>query len=208
MLKCDNGGIVDLDLDDASFWIGKKIENLDFLPENYLISLNGTGKYFMPKFIEWQYSDISSNKNIVVQARQILDKYNLINPDFTLNLDNSYITFTKDLPESQVTGNSKGNSKGKSKGNSKDKEEQEFDFVNADYSIIFSDWIQYKKSRNENYKNKKSLEACYRNLLRLANDDPDQARLIVDQSMGNNWAGLFPIKKELLSPKKRVDGYY
>lgn len=114
MLKCDNGGIIDLDFEDASFWIGKEISSVDFLPEGYLVPINDTGKYFMPKFIDWQYSDLSSNKNIVQQARQILEKYNLINKDFTLNLDKSYINVTRDLHKSYVTSNS--NSKGKGKG--------------------------------------------------------------------------------------------
>ena len=112
MLKCDNGGIIELDLDDASFWIGKKIDDLKFLPENYLIPLNGSGKYFMPKFIEWQYKDLSSNKFIVAQARQILDKYNLINTDFTLNLHNIYVNITKDVPNSQEQGIGIGIGKG------------------------------------------------------------------------------------------------
>ena len=46
MLKCDNAGIIDLDLDDASFWIGRKIKNpTEFLPEGYLIPIEN-GKYF------------------------------------------------------------------------------------------------------------------------------------------------------------------
>lgn len=104
MLKCDNGGIIDLDIEDIEFWIGKEIGNLDFLPEGYLIPLNNLGKYFMPKFIEWQYKDLSSQKFIVVQARQILEKQNLINSDFTLNLPNSYVKIIKKVPESQEQG--------------------------------------------------------------------------------------------------------
>lgn len=104
MLKCDNGGIIDLDLEDASFWIGKEIKDINFLPNNYLIPLNNLGKFFIPKFIEWQYRDLSSNKFIVAQARQILEKHGLINNDFTLNLHNCYVKVTKDVPEFQEQG--------------------------------------------------------------------------------------------------------
>lgn len=104
MLKCDNGGIIELDLDDASFWIGKKIETLDFLPSDYLIPLDDPCKFFMPKFIEWQYKDLSSNKFIVAQARQILEKYNLINPDFTLNLHKIHVNIMQNVPEFQEQG--------------------------------------------------------------------------------------------------------
>jgi len=116
MLKCDNGGIIDLDLEDVEFWIGKKITGIDFLPENYLIPLNNSGKYFMPKFIDWQYKDLSSQKFIVAQARQILEKHNLINSDFTLKLDKNYINITKNVPESQEQGIGIGIGMGNGKG--------------------------------------------------------------------------------------------
>lgn len=116
MLKCDNAGIIDLDIEDAEFWIGKKIGNpLEFLPESYLILIQNSSKYFMPKFIEWQYGNLKSDKNIVKQARQILEKHSLIDNEFNLKLDNIYIKLTQELPENQVTSNSnsKDNSKGK-----------------------------------------------------------------------------------------------
>ena len=195
MLKCDNAGIIDLDIDDAEFWIGKKIGEVNFLPENYLIPINGGNKYFMPKFIEWQYSDLSSSKHIVAQARQLLEKYNLINDDFTLNLSNIYINVTNDLHKDYVTGIGIGNSKGNGIG----KRSTEFDlkFVSPDWSELFNNWVKYKKSRNENYKTQQSLEACYRLLLKLSTEDINIGKLIIDQSMGNNWAGLFPLKKEM-----------
>jgi len=113
MLKCDNAGIIELDLEDAEFWIGKKITDLSFLPENYLIPLNNSCKYFMPKFIEWQYKDLSSQKFIVAQARQILEKQGLINPDFTLNLDKSYVKLIQNVSELQEQGIGIGIGKGK-----------------------------------------------------------------------------------------------
>lgn len=108
MLKCDNGGIIELDLDDASFWIGEKIATLDFLPSDYLIPLDDPCKFFMPKFIEWQYKDLSSNKFIVAQARQILEKYDLINSDFTLNLHKIHVNITQNVPNIQEQGIGKG----------------------------------------------------------------------------------------------------
>ena len=124
MLKCDNGGVIDLDIEDVEFWVGKKIGNVDFLPEDYLIPINNSGKYFMPKFIEWQYKDLSSQKFIVAQARQILEKHNLINSDFTLNLDKSYVKVTKIVPniQEQGIGIGKGIGKGTSKGIGKEEE--------------------------------------------------------------------------------------
>lgn len=132
MLKCDNGGIIDLDFEDAEFWIGKKITDLEFLPDGYLIPLNGSGKYFMPKFIDWQYKDLTSQKFIVAQARQILEKYGLINSDFTLNLDKSYVKVIQTVPESQEQGIGIG----KGIGTGKDKE------AKIDFEVF---WNLYNK---------------------------------------------------------------
>jgi len=134
MLKCDNAGIIELDLEDAEFWIGKKITDLSFLPENYLIPLDGSCKYFMPKFIEWQYKDLSSQKFIVAQARQILEKQGLINPDFTLNLDKSYIKLTENVPELQEQG--KGIGKGIGKEEEKNKYSEFVSMTLAEYKKL------------------------------------------------------------------------
>lgn len=129
MLKCDNGGIIELDMEDVEFWVGRKIGLLDFLPENYLIPLNDSGKYFMPKFIEYQYRDLSSQKFIVAQARQILEKHNLINPDFTLNLHNIYINITKNVPNIQEQGTGTGTGKG----TGMEEEREIFDIFRKEY---------------------------------------------------------------------------
>ncbi len=107
MLECDNGGIIELDFEDVTFWIGKKIDDLDWLPEGYLIPIEGTEKYFQPKFIEWQYKNFPHSKvHQQMQAKEILSKYGLFNTETqTLILPKTYPTFTQPLPESQVIGN-------------------------------------------------------------------------------------------------------
>jgi hypothetical protein len=114
MLKCDNAGIIELDLEDAEFWIGKKITDLSFLPENYLIPLNGTCKYFMPKFIEWQYPNFPHSKvHQQVQAKDILIRNNIFNIDNEcIDIPNIYLKVTQNLPNSQVHGNADGNADG------------------------------------------------------------------------------------------------
>ena len=71
---------------------------------------------------------------------------------------------------------------------------RDFPFVSEQWLSLFTEWINYKKARNENYKTQQSLEACYRNLLTLSNNDISKGRLIIDQAMGNNWQGLFPLR--------------
>lgn len=107
MLECDNAGIIDLDMEDAEFWIGKKFGNpVDFLPEGYLIPVSN-GKYFQPKFIEWQYPNFPVSKvHQQKQAKEILAKHCLFDiENQIITLPNTYPTLTQSLPDSQVIGN-------------------------------------------------------------------------------------------------------
>lgn len=73
------------------------------------------------------------------------------------------------------------------------KAEFDFKFVEEKFLPVLLDWLIYKKSKGQKYKNEDSLKILYENLLSLSNNDPDTARLVVKQAMGNNWAGLFPL---------------
>ena len=69
-------------------------------------------------------------------------------------------------------------------------------FVEPAFEESFSAWLEYKHQRRESYKSEMSLKACYNKLVKLAGGDPAVAMAIVEQSMANNWAGLFPLKNE------------
>lgn len=70
------------------------------------------------------------------------------------------------------------------------------DFVSPEYAESFATWLEYKRERRESYKSDKSLRAAYSKLLQLSDNDPQKAASIVQQSMANNWAGLFELKTE------------
>lgn len=65
-----------------------------------------------------------------------------------------------------------------------------------EYEKAFKLWLEYKHQRGESYKSDISLKACYNKLVRLSGGDPEKALAIVEQSMANNWAGLFQLKDE------------
>lgn len=65
-----------------------------------------------------------------------------------------------------------------------------------EYIPAFELWLQYKKERRETYKSDLSTQEAYKHLMTLAGGSPDVAMLIVKQSMANNWAGLFELKKQ------------
>ncbi len=73
---------------------------------------------------------------------------------------------------------------------------QEFENFNP----IISQWLEYKSARRESYKADQSIRAFAKKLKELSGDDVGVAQQIIDQSIANNWAGIFPLKKSSSDP--------
>ena len=54
-------------------------------------------------------------------------------------------------------------------------------------------WFAYKRSRKEKYTSVMSAKSCLTNMKNLSGNDPKVAQTIIERSMANNWAGLFPL---------------
>lgn len=101
------------------------------------------------------------------------------------------------------SGSPKPHSKGKeSKGkerkgeeNNGDKKDFDFSFCLPDYLPVLQNWLTYKRQRRETYKTQQSLEALYKKLHTLSDGNVEIAKMIVEQSQANNWAGLFELKE-------------
>ena len=57
-------------------------------------------------------------------------------------------------------------------------------------------WLEYKKARNEAYTSEIGTKACLTKLKKLSGNFPQSAQAIIEQSMANNWAGLFPLSAQ------------
>lgn len=98
----------------------------------------------------------------------------------------------------------------KERNNNKEKNKKEIDnstpqvniskklseIILPEFAPAMEEWLQYKRQRKESYKSDKSIEQCYKNLVKLSGDNPDIAMEIVHQSMANNWQGLFELKQK------------
>ena len=71
-----------------------------------------------------------------------------------------------------------------------------FSFVVDDFRATFEKWLNYKKERKETYKGAISARQCYNRLLELSGNNAAIAEKIVNQSIANNYSGLFPLKEE------------
>lgn len=55
-------------------------------------------------------------------------------------------------------------------------------------------WLDYKRTRKESYRSEMGAKKCLTMLRNLSGGNADVAQRIIDQSMANNWAGLFALK--------------
>lgn len=72
--------------------------------------------------------------------------------------------------------------------------EQWLEHIELPWRELMSIWLEYKRTRRERYKSELSAGKCLSQLRRLAEDDSEIARQIIDQSIASNWAGLFPLR--------------
>ena len=68
--------------------------------------------------------------------------------------------------------------------------------VESPWRELMRIWLEYKKARKEAYSSEMGAKACLTKLRNLSGNNPDTAQAIIDQSMANNWAGLFPLNDQ------------
>lgn len=73
------------------------------------------------------------------------------------------------------------------------KKELDLSFVPSDYLPVIQRWINYKNERKQAY-TQSGIEACYHKILELSNTNSNIAMSVIEQSIANNWAGLFELK--------------
>jgi DNA-binding transcriptional ArsR family regulator len=61
---------------------------------------------------------------------------------------------------------------------------------------LVESWLEYKRSRSENYKSELSVKKFHTMLRNLSRGDPALARQIIDKSIANNWAGIFELSPD------------
>lgn len=65
--------------------------------------------------------------------------------------------------------------------------------VEPSFQPIVADWLAYKSERGQTYR-QKGFDAFYSRLLQISSCSAAVARKIIEQSMANNWAGIFALK--------------
>ena len=70
----------------------------------------------------------------------------------------------------------------------------DYSFIEPQFRKPFEEWLKYKRSKNQMYKRQCDLELCYKKLKKHSGGNAEKAMLIIEQSMTNNWSGLFELK--------------
>ncbi len=68
---------------------------------------------------------------------------------------------------------------------------------------LFAEWLDYKRRvKHSSYKDQKQIELAYRKMYELGGGDVETCRAIVEQSIANNWQGLFELKTQSFNNQK------
>lgn len=68
--------------------------------------------------------------------------------------------------------------------------------VTEDFIPILEKWLEYKQAKKQEYKNESSLSAFCKKLVNLSSGNSVTATKIVEESLANNWSGVFPLKEQ------------
>ena len=69
----------------------------------------------------------------------------------------------------------------------------DWSLLSDDMKIIAEEWLKYKREKKQTYKPSGFKTFCKR-LIQLSDNDPSKARLIIEQSMANNYSGILELK--------------
>jgi hypothetical protein len=92
------------------------------------------------------------------------------------------------------------------KGKESKGKEIDFNFIKIEFSEIFNKWLDYKKSKNQKYKNEASIKLCYEKLIKFSDSKIEIAEQIINDAMANNYSGFFEPKQNIQQTKQST-GY-
>ena len=67
-------------------------------------------------------------------------------------------------------------------------------FFGEEFEPVWQEWLDERKDRGTKKYTERGEHAALAKLAKIANNNPDHAKRIIQQSIENGWAGLFPIK--------------
>ena len=147
-----------------------------FATNDYFAKLYGVSKVSVSKWI----------KNLVDFG---YIKSEIIYKEGSKEIDKRYLTFVKDPIKEKFNTPIKE----KFKDNNTTIVEYNNNLTDSNIKEAIEKWVAYKKERKQSYTHI-GLAQCIEKLKKISNDNPVVAMQIVNESISNNWSGLFPLK--------------
>ena len=137
--------------------------------------------------------NISSSKDVISSEEMAIssEEINISSEEIPINSVKSTQIKEKEIKEKEKEKDKKENANSGNKTNGK---QYDLSFVAEEFVEVFAEWLEYKRARRESYNTPMGLKKCYSHLLNLSGNDVGKAKLIVEQSIANNYAGLFELK--------------
>lgn len=187
---CDHAGIWQVDMEVACIRIGEDV-TLDRAIELFdgRAILIDSGKLFVPDFIDFQYGQLNPANRLHASVISILKKFNLYDPQQGA---------TKPLVRSSEGPKDKDKVKDKDKDKEKDKVKETraeivFPFDSPRFKQVWAAWIQYRNEIKKPYKSDMAIQAA---LKKLSEHPEEVAIKMLEESISNQWQGIFEIKKQ------------
>ena len=73
--------------------------------------------------------------------------------------------------------------------------------------VAIGEWFEYKRERGEAYRTLQSMQLFCVKLKELADGNEYRAQKILQNSMANNWSGIFPLNDDYVPRAQRGEGY-
>ena len=178
LTDCDHAGIWDVDVERASFQLKLDL-NQDKILKTFDRKINNfkVDKWFIPKFVQYQYGELNPNNKAHLSVIKILTKYGLFKGHI------SPLQAPKDKDKDNVKNKeTKRNQLLDIKDNLKEYKEI---FINKDVGLEFDKWNDYMLSKGKTYKN---YSAAFRNWLR---NDFDTDSKTIEKKFKKTKTGLF-----------------
>lgn len=144
------------------------LTSIEALIKSQIIKVNSDTDFVEISFLNSQFDQLSQLRKVRQDAGRKGGQQSLSKPKAKPKQNRSY----------------------KDKDNNKDKE-----YIKPEFKETFYRWLSYKKDKKQSYKNEDSIKMAYEKLIKLSGSNPETAKLIIEQSLANNWDGLFALKE-------------
>lgn len=170
--NCDAAGVIDLDLDIAAFHIGVESSKLDVSKFGDRIEKLACGKYWLPKFVKFQYGKLSSDCKAHNPALNSLRQYGLE--------ERVLIPFPKGIERDKETEKEKD----KEKDTHRPREIwwPECFQNDEDFRQLFTQWEDHQRARGYAF----SPQSRRATLQKLANAGIRISKAVIERSLGEN----------------------